>query len=285
MAVRRVLVGLICFWGSISTHAQDALVRLSGCMLNDSSFERRKTCGAAFEKVLDSLLAEADGWNYPLDTIRNISALTSSDNAFRIITWNIPHDDGTFEFNGRIRLANKGSESGKTMRLNDARASMNKPLTKQLTADNWYGALYYKLIRTKHKRKTFYTLLGWNGNTALSNQKIIDVLQVSKDGRISFGAPIFEDVKGLKHRIILEYAEQAAVSLRYLENDAVVVFDHLVPTNPAFEGQFAFYSSDFSNDAYRFEKGRWKFIRNFAAKNERDFRPEDFKKPEKGIRR
>jgi hypothetical protein len=162
---------------------------------------------------------------------------------------------------------------------------MNKPLTKQLTADNWYGALYYKLIRTKYKRKTYYTLLGWNGNTALSNQKIIDVLQVSKDGKISFGAPIFEDVKGHKHRIILEYAEQAAVSLRYLENDAVIVFDHLVPTNPAFEGQFAFYSSDFSNDAYRFEKGRWKFMRNYAAKNERDFRPEDFKKPEKGIRR
>jgi len=285
MAVRRVLICIVCFLGSVSAHAQDVLVRLSGCMLNDSSFERRKVCGAAFEKALDSLLARTDGWNYPLDTIRNISALSPADGAFRLITWNIPQNDGTFEFNGRIRFANKGSESGTTMSLNDARASINKPLTKQLTADNWYGALYYKLIRTKYKRKTFYTLLGWNGNTSLSNQKIIDVLQVSKDGRISFGAPIFEDVKGHKHRIILEYAEQAAVSLRYLENDAVIVFDHLVPTNPAFEGQFAFYSSDFSNDAYRFEKGRWKFIRNYAAKNERDFRPGDFKKPEKGIRR
>jgi len=285
MAVRRLLICILCFWGIGSVSAQDVLVRLSGCMLNDSSFEKRKACGAAFEKALDSLLVEADGWNYPLDTIRSISALTPPDNAFRLITWNIPQDDGTFEFKGRLRLANKGSESGKMMCLNDARASINKPQTKPLSTDNWYGALYYKLIRTKYKRKTYYTLLGWNGNTALSNQKVIDVLQLSKDGKVTFGAPIFEDVKGTKHRVILEYAEQAAVSLRYLENDAVIVFDHLVPTNPAFEGQFAFYSSDFSNDAYRFEKGKWKLIRNYAAKNDRDFRPEDFKKPEKGIRR
>lgn len=285
MAVRWVLIFVWGFWSSCSAYAQDNLALLSGCMLNDSSFEKRKACGTAFEYALDSLLADADAWNYPLDTIRTISALMPSDKAFWLITWNIPQDDGTFEFNGRIRLANTGSECGKTIRLNDARESINKPLTKQLTADNWYGALYYKLIRTKFKRRTYYTLLGWNGNTALSNQKIIDVLQVSKDRKISFGAAIFEDVKGTKHRIVLEYAEQAAVSLRYLEKDAAIVFDHLVPTNPAFEGQFAFYSSDFSNDAYRFEKGKWKLTRNYSAKNERDFRPEDFKRPEKGIRK
>jgi hypothetical protein len=285
MAFRRLLIFVFYLLGSVSAHAQDVLVRLSGCMLNDSSFERRRACGIAFERSLDSLLNDPNGWDYPLDTIRFISALNAPDNAFKLITWNVPHNDDTFGFYGRIRFANKSSEPAKIIRLNDARLSISKPQSKQLGADNWYGALYYKIIRTKHKRKTYYTLLGWNGNTALSNQKIIDVLQVSKDGRVTFGAPLFEDTKAGKYRVVLEYAEQAAVSLRYLENDAVIVFDHLVPTNPLFEGQFAFYSSDFSNDAYRFEKGKWKFIRNYAAKNERDFRPEDFKKPEKGIKR
>jgi hypothetical protein len=285
MAIRRVLIFVFFLSGSVSAYAQDVLVRLSGCMLNESTFEQRRACGIAFEHSLDSLLNDANGWNYPLDTIRFISALTAPDNAFKLITWNVPHDDGTFGFYGRIRFANKSSEPIKIIRLNDARNSISKPQTKSLNAENWFGALYYKIIRTKHKRKTYYTLLGWNGNTALSNQKIIDVLQVSKDGRVTFGAPLFEDTKAGKYRVVLEYAEQAAVSLRYLENDAVIVFDHLVPTNPLFEGQFAFYSSDFSNDAYRFEKGKWKFIRNYAAKNERDFRPEDFKKPEKGIKR
>jgi hypothetical protein len=284
MAIRGTLIVFFIAIGCCSVWAQADLVRFSGCMLNDSSLERRKQCASVFEKSLDSLLAEKKGWDYPLDTIRYISALTAPDEAFKIITWNVPQTDGTFAFYGRIRFADKGAEIGGTIALGDGRDRISKAQTRQLTADNWYGSLVYKIIKTKHKRKSFYTLLCWNGNTALSNQKIIDVMMISKNGEVKFGAPIFEDTKGIKHRIVLEYAEQAAVSLRYIDQEEMIVFDHLVPSQAAFEGQYAFYSSDFSNDAYRFDKGKWRFIRNYEARNERDFRPEDFKKPQKGLR-
>jgi hypothetical protein len=284
MAIRRILIGVFFLFLGIRLIAQDVLVQHSGCMLNDSSFEKRTHCGNAFEKALDSLLNSKNAWDYPLDTIRHIAALTAPDEAFKIITWNVPQADGTFAFYGRVRFSDKNGAIGKTITLRDEKASISKPQSRQLTAENWYGALVYKIIKTKHKRKSFYTLLCWNGNTALSNQKIIDVMMISKSGDVKFGAPIFEDAKGSKHRIILEYAEQAAVSLRYLDKEEAIVFDHLVPSNAAFEGQFAFYSSDFSNDAYRFEKGKWRFVRNYEARNERDFRPEDFKKPQKGLK-
>jgi hypothetical protein len=170
---------------------------------------------------------------------------------------------------------------GKTIVLNDESDKIRDPEKKSLNATQWYGALYYKIIYTKYKRRKTYTLLGWDGNTALSNRKIIDIIMINGKN-VKFGLPVFQEDKGLKHRILLEYAEDAAVSLRYYDSIKHIVFDHLVPPNSTLEGQFEFYGPDFSTDAYMFEKGKWRFIRNFEARNDKE-EQKKLKKPEQGL--
>lgn len=218
--------------------------------------------------LLDSILLLPSGWEARFDTIRSISALKAPDESFWLLTWNVPQEDGTYVFYGRIRLKNQGKEAGKLIVLSDASGQLTKAGTKVLKADEWFGALYYKIIKTRHKKTNYYTLLGWDGNTAFSNKKLIDVLSFMPDGSPRFGAPIFDDGKRLRHRVFFEHAEKASMSLRYQEKTGLIILDHLAPSQPSLEGQYEFYSPDFTTDAFRFEKGKWIFISNHEARNE-----------------
>lgn len=246
----------ISFWGRQMLYAKTEAERLL-------SQERMAS-------ALDSILNLHDGWDARLDTIRSISAIKPDDEAFWLITWNVPYDNGTYTFYGRIRLPNKGKQTGQIISLIDQSAATTRAGTKVLKADEWFGALYYKVIKTRHKKSTFYTLLGWDGNTAFSNKKLIDVLSFQHDGTIRFGAPIFDDGKRVRHRVFFEHAEKASMSLRYQEKSGLIIFDHLAPSQPSLEGQYEFYSPDFTTDAFRFEKGKWMFIANHEARNEQD---------------
>ncbi len=218
--------------------------------------------------ALDSLLLMPSGWEARFDTIRSISAIKAPDETFWLFTWNVPQEDGTYLFFGRIRMKNQGKEAGKLIVLNDASSQLTKVGTKVLRPEEWYGALYYKIIKTRYKKTSYYTLLGWDGNTAFSNKKLIDVLSFGSDLSPRFGAPIFDDGKRVRHRVFFEHAEKASMSLRYQEKTGLIIFDHLAPSQPSLEGQYEFYSPDFTTDAFRFEKGKWVFIANHEARNE-----------------
>lgn len=252
-------------------------------MLYDSSEIQRNSAQIRVAQLVDSILSVPNGWEYPLDTIRFISALRASDGAFRLITWNVPQEDGTYQFFGRIRLKNDGKLAGKTIILNDVSATMTKAGTRQSGPEEWFGALYYQIIKTKHKKSTYYTLLGWDGNTAFSNKKMVDVLMLQPNGTVKFGAPIFDDGKRTRHRIFFEHAERAVMSLRYQEKTGLIIFDHLAPSQPSLEGQYEFYAPDFTTDAFKFEKGKWVYIKNYEARNEDEAQPINKKKPEKGL--
>ena len=51
-------------------------------------------------------------------------------------------------------------------------------------------ALYYKIIPVIKKNKTYYTLLGWDGNDMFSNKKIIEILEFKKS-KLQFGNSMF----------------------------------------------------------------------------------------------
>ena len=251
-------------------------------MLNDSIEEKRIGAEKNVSRIIDFILSKPDAWSQRLDTIKSISALTSPDDAFRIITWNVPFADGTYTFFGRIEFKEKKKLPHAVQVLTDQSTEISKPASKQLSIDNWFGALYYRVIRTTSKKKVYYTLLGWDGNTAFSNKKLIDVMTISDNRKVNFGAPLFEETKGIKHRVIFEYAEKASMSLRLIEKDGLIVFDHLSPTLPSMEGVYEMYAPDFTTDAYKFQKGKWRLIINYQARNEKENNPE-IKKPERGL--
>jgi hypothetical protein len=55
--------------------------------------------------------------------------------------------------------------------------------------------------------------------------------------------------------------------LRYLKNDKMFVFDHLVPQNKALEGMFDLYAPDLSYDTYKFKFGKWVILENIKFTN------------------
>ncbi len=279
---RRILLSVLFLPGFLAAQSGDSLQFWGKIMLNDTIELNRVEAEKNVSRIIDVILSKDDSWVQRLDTIKSISALTSPDDAFRIITWNVPLADGSYRFFGRIEFNATKKLPHTVQVLTDQPTEVSKPASKQLSIDNWFGALYYKIIRTTFKKKVYYTLLGWNGNTAFSNKKLIDVITISDNRKVSFGAPLFEETKGIKHRVIFEYAEKASMSLRYVEAEKLIVFDHLSPTLPSMEGVYEMYAPDFTTDAYKFQKGKWKLIVNYQARNEKENNPE-MKKPERGL--
>jgi hypothetical protein len=267
-------------WAQISI---DSIQFFGNRMLNDTVEINRVHAQENLSRLIDALLAQPNSSEIPLNMVKSISALESPDKRFRIITWNLPYSDGTLQFYGRIQVYKSRKSAENRIILTDYSEKLSKVASKTLKPDEWYGALYYQVIKTSWKKEVFYTLLGWDGNTAFSNKKLIDVLHFDKAGNAAFGLPIFGDGKRFRNRVFFEYAEQAVMSLRYQEKSNLIVFDHLSPTTPSMQGQFEFYSPDFTYDAFRFEKGKWQFISNYEARNEGEDAGKKNKKPERGL--
>jgi hypothetical protein len=138
--------------------------------------------------------------------------VTSDDGKVRVYTWNVPLSRGTNKYFGFVQLF---QDSLILIPLRSIENDSPDFDTKSLTAQLWYGAIYYKLIEVKIGSQKAYTLLGWDGYTPISNRKLIDIMTFDKSGNVVFGMPVFKTDQGIKSRIVKEYAENANMLLRY----------------------------------------------------------------------
>ncbi|MGZ4035119.1 MAG: hypothetical protein ACXVP4_09675 [Bacteroidia bacterium] len=231
----------------------------------------------------EAILKENNSFeNYKFDSLHNdLGILTSADNKFRIINWDVPKDDGTFEYYGFIQekytnTIKKGLfkkehiDSVQLYSLTDKSAEIKNPENAVTDNKKWFGALYNKIVIKKTKAKTYYTLLAWDGNDKFSRKKIIEVLTFDANGTPRFGADIFSMQKKYPKRVIFEYSANCNISLRYSAKKDSIVFDHLAPTSPQLEGQAQYYCSDGSYDGFGFKKGKWNYGEDVNATNEKD---------------
>ena len=146
----------------------------------------------------------------------------------------------------------------------------------------WYGAIYYKLIEVEIYGQKAYTLLGWDGFTANSNRKFIDIINFEKNGNATFGLPVFKTEKGIRNRLIFEYAEKANMLLRYdyqaimIEkrkklkkvNAWLIVMDRMIPMDPSMAGFRKYYvPAGDAYDGYIFRDGYWTLVENIEVAN------------------
>ena len=134
------------------------------------------------------------------------------------------------------------------------------------TTDNskWYGAQYYRIIKVQGNG-TYYTLLGWKGNTVKSTKKVIEVLSF-KNNKPVFGMSVFDKSSDRK-RIIFEYTRQASMLLKYVEDEHLIVFDHLSPPDKKMKNMMETYGPDLSYDGYRLKNDRWDLVQNLDMRN------------------
>lgn len=292
MWVRRILLALFFLLIALPTWAQhqfnaldlkqlrfyeDSLKLLGRQFIADQNELERKNANYKFIKTLVSALKTPNSYNYPFDSVKNISIASAPDNHFRIIAWHIVNADGNYRFYGAIQM-NTGSNL-QLYPLEDYSDYFTNPQDTVCDNRKWLGAQYYKIVQPD-AAVPYYTLLGWKGNSNLSTKKVIDVLSF-KDGKPVFGMAIF-DGNGKTHtREIFEYSRQASMMLKYIPERKMIVFDHLAPSDPKTAGKLDTYGPDMSYSGYRYKQGRWQFTDNLDMRNIPDTHDELLSDPKK----
>ncbi len=221
-----------------------------------------------YSKKIDSifmqLLSEKKSFFVDFSKIKdNCSVLFSEDEKIRIITWN--NYTGDFFYYGYIQYYDKKNDKFYFFKLNDKSSEIDNPKTEKLNFERWFGCVYYDIVTVKHKYKTYYTLLGWDGNNNITNKKIIEVLSFQfKKPKFGYDFRVEED--NFK-RLIFEYGNQMKMSLKWNKSEKMIIWDHLSPSEPKFEGIYQYYGPDFSYDGLVFKRGQWIYVSDVKVNN------------------
>jgi len=256
---------------------EDSLAVLGKKFINNEVDLERINANHAFIKLLVSALKMPNSFLYPFDSVKTVKIINSPDNRFRIITWPILYDDGSYRFYGAIQVNTGGSL--KMYPLNDYSAHIKNP--EDTVTDNlkWYGAEYYRIIPV-YAPKLYYVLLGWKGFTAKSTKKVIEVLSF-KDDKPEFGLPIFDATGKTRKRVIFEYTRQASMFLQYEPKDNLIVFDHLSPPDPKLKNEKDTYGPDLTYDGFKLKNGQWFYMENLDMRNSPDSHDLKYNDPKK----
>ena len=238
--------------------SRDSLHALSKLIHHGKNDSIRISANQIFHEEIRRLLLQPGSLN--LDSLKNVSFLKSPDRSFNLLTWQLPSYKGTYTFFGYIQLLNSKVNDPVVIELVDSTMKIVKPESSKLSADKWYGAVYYGIIPTKKNGKNYYTLLGWKGNNSHSTQKVIDVLYFSGEKQL-FGFPFFKTERVYKSRVIFEYNAQAVMSVRYEESKKMIVFDHLTAGKKNIQLS-AISGPDGTYDAFRFKNGHWELLQD-----------------------
>ena len=261
---------------------QDSLKKLSYQISQSQLEPERYNANYTFIKTLVNALKTAYSFNFGFDSLKTIAITRSPDSKFRLFTWHVLNDDGSYRYYGAIQL---NSTDGKLelLPLVDYTPGIKNATDTITTNDKWYGAQYYKIIPVRENgSKVFYMLLGWKGNTVKSTKKLIEILSFEKE-KAYFGKPVFDGSPDYvsKKRIIFEYNSKTAMMLRYLNDQNLIIFDHLAPMNEKVIGKSEFYGPDLTYDGFRLVDGRCRFLSNLPLKNAPSDKDEQFIDPKK----
>lgn len=185
---------------------------------------------------------------------KRMSTLMGQKGNMRICTFIVPGEGFSTSAQGAVLFRDESKIT--VIRLNDQSDEIRVPERSRLAADKWFGAYYTELIETSYKNNNYYTLIGFKSNDGMVKTRVLDVMTLSGK-KVFFGAPIFKQEKRTLYRQVFEYSSGANMMLGYDDKLKMIVFDHLAPSDPLFNGQYRFYGPDFSYDGYRFEKGFW----------------------------
>ncbi|OKS87022.1 hypothetical protein [Mucilaginibacter polytrichastri] len=260
---------------SMLTVYQDSLKHLGYKMINNEEDVERKSANYDFIKTLTATLKLPGSFGFKFDSVKTVSIITSPDDRFRIFSWHVMNQDGSYRFYGTIQI-NTGTAPLEMYPLADYSPFIANPQDTVTDNTHWYGAQYYQIIPV-NAANPYYVLLGWKGNTVKSTKKVIEVLSF-KNGKPVLGLPVFTDKLGSKNRVVFEYSRQVSMMLKYLPEQHTIIFDHLSPPDKRFKDKPDTFGPDLSYDNYRLQNAVWIFqenidLRNVADPNDVDIDP------------
>jgi hypothetical protein len=253
--------------------------------------QERLAVSDRFAADLGVVLAKTGSFNYPFDSLKGITSVTSPDGRFRLFTWPVPLDNGRYRYYGILLTAVKKTEAPRVISLSDRCDSIADPGKALLSPSSWFGAVYYQVIPVKLPGgDVCYTLLGWRGIDVLVSSRLIEVLTFASDGSVTFGRRLFcTKERQQETRLIFRYSAKASMVLSYEKQSVVtgkkwnassrtfeteriremlIVLDRLVPMDPQMEGRYEYYipSSDVM-DGFTYKGGCWTMVTEIDARN------------------
>jgi len=299
--MRKILLFILLITNSLGSFAQkkfdfrfweDSLINLRNSVLYTPDETKRISLNEEFMSLLEFVLQEKDAFSFDWSAVTNFSVLTSPDNLFKLFTWYIIKDNFTYENFGFIHIYNADRKKYILYPLYDNRKKIPYPNTAITDINKWYGAVYYKIIPLVDKEKTYYTLLGWNGNDIFTNEKIIEVMQfkMKSTNPITFGAKIFSNYQNRAARIILQYSKNSSLSLNYEKQSYnkstgkrdpktrkliyetvfanMIIFEELIPIDDDMPDTPAFLVPESSlNQGFIVDNGKWLFLPSVNGRN------------------
>ena len=236
---------------------------LSNSRYNDQMQDSLCLC---LSQIMDSVLNNENSIKYPFAGLTQIGLVKSVDGNLRIFTWFSLKNNNIYRYFGIIQYYSKSQKKNLIFPLVDTKENITNPETANLTAQNWYGALYYEMVEKGSSSGDVYTLIGWDGNDAYSSKKVIDILTFTENGKPKFGKPVFKVGKRKDKRLIFEYNKRATMMISYDKEYGMIVLDHLAPIGDQSADNPVFYGPDLSYDGLKYEDEFWNYQTNIDYK-------------------
>lgn len=242
---------------------EDSLKKLAADIILDSLTAGRMRSDSLFVRTLVRSLQIRNSFYYPFAALEGVSKLYAPDSTFRIFTWNISFDDYYARQRGAIQIrTNDGSL--KLIPLRDFSEFTADVMDSVRTKANWVGAVYYDIVKTTYNGKNYYTLIGFDRNTEMSNKKWIEVLTFDAKNEPVFGGQYFSFEKDSakrapQFRYSLEYKKDARAILKYDEDSKLIIVDHLISETDEPENKWS-YVPDGDYEAFKWQNGKWVHI-------------------------
>tara|TARA_S200000501_G_C20768940_1_gene719656 strand:- start:182 stop:1009 length:828 start_codon:yes stop_codon:yes gene_type:complete len=243
---------------------EQELLKFGEIILNGENDSIRYEANNIFQKILIDLLSTKKSYKYKFGETAPLSILTPKNKKFKFFSWFVPLKNGNYDYYGLIQTRKKNKKKHKLYYLETIEKLNRQNQNNEIQYDNWYGCFYYDIITIKIKNKTYYTLLGWDGNDNYTTKKIVDVLKLEKKQEPIFGANIFNNNQ---KRIILEYSNKYSMSLSYDNDLDYIVYDHLEPIDGISINNFKIYAPNLSYDVLKKTELGWQLETNIYLNN------------------
>jgi hypothetical protein len=245
------------------TQKEDSLQHLAADIILDSLTASRMRSDSFFVKTLIRALQIKNSFYYPFDSVQGVSKLYAPDSTFRIFTWNISFDDYYSRQRGAIQIRTDDG-SLKLVALRDCSEFTPDAMDSIRTKVNWVGAVYYDIVKTNYNGKNYYTLIGFDNNSVMSNKKWIEVMTFDQKNEPVFGGQYFnyqqDSLKrATQYRYSLEYKKEARAILKYDEDSKLIIVDHLISETDEPDNKWT-YVPDGDYEAFKWQNGQWMHI-------------------------
>jgi hypothetical protein len=263
-----ILINIITLRDSFSQEFVDYDSRITALLemiANEREDEKKDIINDTLMIVFKEFLSQDIELLDNLNDIRYLGNFMSADSVIRMFTWNIPYTDGENRYINFI--CHKTGSKERTYKADNNKGLEGISSVDIIEADDWYGTLYYDILPFVKDSDTLYILLGIDFNNMFINSKVIEVMHIDKQGNMMFGEPCIINGEEVITRMVFRYSSGASMMLRFDEERERIIFDHLVPSELIFTGQYQYYGPDFSYDALILKDGFWSLTEDVELRN------------------